>query len=78
LRLFLAGNLRQLENAIEAAVALNGDRERLVESDFRLPAGEFPVFQPAGLASFSLPESGIDCQTTFARIERAILQRALQ
>lgn len=72
------GNVRQLENAIEAAVALSGDREGLVESDFPLPAGKCAAFQPAGLASISLPESGIDYETTLAHIERTILQHALQ
>lgn len=37
------GNVRQLENAIEAAVALSGDRETLLVHDFPLPG-------PAALA----------------------------
>ncbi len=37
------GNVRQLENAIEMAVALCGEREQLYPSDFPLPVNRMPV-----------------------------------
>lgn len=73
------GNVRQLENAIEAAVALSGERERLVPSDFPLSAGKrAPAASTDNVAAISLPEHGIDYGRTLAFIERTILQQALQ
>ena len=49
LRLFLAGNVRQLENVVEMAIALSEDRRTLTPHDFTLPpvhAGAFPARRP--------------------------------
>lgn len=71
------GNVRQLENAIEAAIALSGERETLVASDFPLPAdaGAPRAFKPPAI---SLPEDGMDYESTLAHIERSILKQALE
>jgi DNA-binding NtrC family response regulator len=72
------GNVRQLENSVEAAVALSGNRELLDTRDFRLPT---PVAaQPiAGIGPVvSVPDHGMDYEQTLARIERSILEQALQ
>jgi len=74
------GNVRQLENSIEMAVALSGDRDLLVPSDFPLPAGEreaMPI--PDGDSPLvPVPDGGLDYERTVALIERSILEQALR
>ena len=73
------GNVRQLENAIEAAIALSGDRETLRASDFPLPASRPTPSGPAeALPAISVPDQGLDYDETLALIERSILQQALK
>ncbi len=73
------GNVRQLENAVEMAVAMSGERLVLSPSDFVLPespstrAEAFP-----GLPAISVPETGLDYEQTLAVIERSILEQALR
>jgi transcriptional regulator with GAF, ATPase, and Fis domain len=72
------GNVRQLENAVEMAVALSGDREILGSGDFPLPAP--PRSRPARseTLSISVPDDGLDYARTLAGIERSILEQALR
>jgi DNA-binding NtrC family response regulator len=73
------GNVRQLENAIEAAVALSGDREILHAADFPLPASRPNPTGPAeAIPAISVPDQGLDYDETLALIERSILQQALK
>jgi len=65
------GNVRQLENAVERAIALSGEREMLFPSDFALPV------ETGAASEFSLPERGFDFERTVGRIEREILRQAL-
>src|SRR5262245_49961858 len=69
------GNVRQLENAMERAVALSGGRVQIEMSD--LP----PEMQEASESSLSvelhLPEEGIDFEAYVARIDRELIRRAL-
>ncbi len=72
------GNVRQLENMVEMAVALSGDRRALAPSDFPLPepSGERP---PAwGPPVVAVPDGGLDYERTLAVIERSILEQALR
>ena len=72
------GNVRQLENAVEMAVALSGMRELLETRDFPLPA---PVAgKPVAIAGpiVSVPDHGMDFEQTLALIERSILEQALR
>jgi DNA-binding NtrC family response regulator len=73
------GNVRQLENAVEMAVVLSGDRERLEPQDFLLPT---PISQATPLSGagliVSVPDQGIDYEQTLAVIERSIIEQALQ
>lgn len=62
------GNVRQLENVVEMAVALSGTREVLYPSDFPLP--EQPVQRPVIQTN--------DFEQTVGRIERQILEEALK
>ncbi len=72
------GNVRQLENAVEMAAALSGDRLLLLPSDFPLhdplPG---PADWPASPPVVSVPDDGLDFERTLAVIERSILQQAL-
>jgi DNA-binding NtrC family response regulator len=70
------GNVRQLENAIEMAVALSADRRELTPDDFPLPA-EAPPKTISDPPVVSVPDSGLDYERTLAWIERSILQQAL-
>jgi transcriptional regulator with GAF, ATPase, and Fis domain len=70
------GNVRQLENALEMAIALSGDRLELTESDF-------PPLENARSPEISsrlprLPEAGLNYEETLVRIERSILEQALR
>lgn len=72
------GNVRQLENAVEMAVALSGERCSLVPADFPLPS---PLrMEAAGSDSplVSVPDCGLDYERTVAEIERSILEQALR
>jgi DNA-binding NtrC family response regulator len=77
------GNVRQLENLVEMAVAVSGDRELLDARDFPLPAASAP--QAAAISGpvicvpdISVPDQGMDYEQTLARIERSILEQALE
>ena len=73
------GNVRQLENAVEMAVALSGTRNLLDAGDFPLPAaapGPVPVLGAGPIVS--VPDHGMDYEQTLALIERSILEQALQ
>ncbi|MBE3071447.1 MAG: sigma-54-dependent Fis family transcriptional regulator [Acidobacteria bacterium] len=69
------GNVRQLENALERAVALSGGRTQIEVID--LP----PEIREAGQAplpaAFVLPADGIDFEAYIRRIEHELLSRAL-
>ena len=64
------GNVRQLENVVEMAVALSGTREILYPSDFPLSAA------PRAMATASIATT--DFEQTVGRIERQILEEALR
>ena len=70
------GNVRQLENAIERAVALSGGRMQIETSDLT------PEIQQASHAAaapdVNLPEGGIDFERYINRIEHDLIRRALE
>src|SRR5687767_13074151 len=70
------GNVRQLENAIERAVALSGGRPQIETSDLT------PDIQQASAAAatpdVNLPEGGIDFDRYINRIEHDLIRRALE
>ncbi len=70
------GNVRQLENAIERAVAFSAGRPQIDAGD--LP-GEIQQAQEAALAAaVTLPEGGLDLGEFIGGIERDLVQRALE
>jgi DNA-binding NtrC family response regulator len=66
------GNVRQLENVVEMAVALSGAREVLYPSDFPLSAASAPRSAPGSTIQTN------DFEQTVGRIERQILEDALK
>jgi DNA-binding NtrC family response regulator len=71
------GNVRQLENAVEMALALSGERTILYPSDFPLPARARFVTADAGHHHVALPDHGLDFERTMGGIELNILEQAL-
>jgi DNA-binding NtrC family response regulator len=70
------GNIRQLEHALESAVALSGARMLLEPGDFDLHAETLPA-DLARMISLDLPESGVNFDQLIMGIERCLLERAL-
>jgi DNA-binding NtrC family response regulator len=70
------GNVRQLENAIERAVALSGGRSQIEMADLT------PEIQQASETSATpdviLPEEGIDFEGYVNKIEHELIRRALE
>ena len=71
------GNVRQLENAIERAVAFSGgrDADRRRRSAAGDPAGAGAA---AAVVASTLPEDGVDLDAFIADIERELIQRSLE
>jgi DNA-binding NtrC family response regulator len=69
------GNVRQLENAVEMAIAFSGERELLVPSDFTLTGG--PLLSST-LQSIAVSDAGLNFEQTVGRIERQIIEEALR
>jgi DNA-binding NtrC family response regulator len=68
------GNVRQIENAIERALALLGGRSTIEVGD--LPP-EVEAAQVTALPSVDFPDSGVDLPTLVDQIERDLIDRAL-
>jgi DNA-binding NtrC family response regulator len=70
------GNVRQLENAIERAIAFSAGRTQIDVAD--LPP-ELGASEPVPLSSaVALPEAGMDLDDFIANIERELIQRSLE
>jgi DNA-binding NtrC family response regulator len=74
------GNVRQLENAVEMAVALSGERDLLIPNDFPATLESRPEFAAAsaGAPLVEVPEEGLDYERTVALIGRSIIEQALR
>ena len=70
------GNVRQLENAIERAVAFTVGRSQIDVGD--LPTEIQQAQEPALTSSVTLPEDGVDLDAFMANIERELIQRSLE
>jgi two-component system response regulator AtoC len=71
------GNVRQLENAMERAVALSGGRSQVELSD--LPS-DIQRASSAGelIPGLALPDEGLDFDAFISRIEHEVIRRALE
>jgi DNA-binding NtrC family response regulator len=72
------GNVRQLENSVENAIALSGEREILYPSDFPLQANALSKAVRTSHPAIAVPDTGMDFEQTVGTIEREILAQALQ
>ncbi len=70
------GNVRQLENAIERAIAFGAPRGQIDVAD--LPADLVVEDGSAFSAAVSLPDEGLDLESFVGGIERDLIQRALE
>ena len=72
------GNVRQLENMVEMAVALSGERRTLAPADFPLPTSMAERTRTGRAPVVAVPDGGLDYEQTLAVIERSILEQALR
>ncbi len=71
--------MRELENAVEKAIVLSGDRPDLFPGDFPLPRRKFAAVAPEGeQPMIAVPDQGLDFESTVGCIERNILEQALR
>lgn len=73
------GNVRQLENAVEMALALSGERPVLTINDFPLTPEDGACSVPARNTPYiAIPDDGLDFERTVSGIERSLLEQALR
>jgi DNA-binding NtrC family response regulator len=70
------GNVRQLENSIERAVAFSGGRAQIDEGD--LPTEIQQAQEVAIPSAVTLPEDGLDLDSLIGSIERELIERSLE
>jgi DNA-binding NtrC family response regulator len=70
------GNVRQLENAVERAVAFTAGRSQIDVGD--LPTEVQLAHETAITSEVTLPEDGLDLDAFIANIERGLIQRSLE
>jgi two-component system response regulator AtoC len=70
------GNVRQLENAIERAVALSGGRSQIEMSDLTPEIQQ--ASQTSAVPDLNMPDEGIDFERYVDGIERELIRRALE
>jgi transcriptional regulator with PAS, ATPase and Fis domain len=70
------GNVRQLENAIERAVAFGAGRSQIDVAD--LPPEIQQAEEVSMWTAMSLPDDGLDLEQYIANIERDLIQRSLE
>ncbi len=70
------GNVRQLENAVERAVAFTAGRSQIDVDD--LPTEVQQAQDPTTASSVTLPEDGLDLDAFVGNIERELIQRSLE
>jgi DNA-binding NtrC family response regulator len=70
------GNVRQLENAVERAVAFSAARTQIDLDD--LPADIQQAQEIAVSPAVALPEEGLDLDEYIANVERELIQRSLE
>ena len=78
------GNVRQLENAVEMAIAFSGERSLLMPADFPLPLParlrptEVPGQGPIRMQVPAIPREGIDFERLVGSFELGLLEQALR
>ena len=73
------GNVRQLENVVERAIILSGERSMLYPADFPLERDRpRPLAEPASRHLVEVPDGGLDFEQTVGKIARSIIDQALR
>ncbi len=70
------GNVRQLENSVEMAVALSGDRTILDVEDF--PVVSRPLAQNVPFHAIDIPDDGVHFNTMISELEKRLILQSLQ
>ena len=70
------GNVRQLENAIERAVAIGAGQPQIDVDD--LPIEIQQAQEPAPPSAIDLPDEGLDLDAFVLQIERSLIERSLE
>ncbi len=70
------GNVRQLSNSVEMAVALSGNRDILDMEDF--PVVSKPADMKSSLQSIDIPDDGINFNTMISDLEKQLILQSLQ
>jgi DNA-binding NtrC family response regulator len=70
------GNIRQLENSLERALALGPGRSQIEVGD--LPPEVQNAAEPTVAADVTVPDEGIDFEAYVTAIERALIRRSLE
>jgi DNA-binding NtrC family response regulator len=70
------GNIRQLENAVEMAVALSGDHELLDKTDF--PTVATALDEDMIFSSIDIPNDGVDFNTLVSELEKRLILKSLR
>jgi DNA-binding NtrC family response regulator len=71
------GNVRQLENAVEMAVALSGDRDLLDLEDFPVVSKPSPADNPS-FHGIDIPDDGVHFNTMISDLEKRLILQSLQ
>ena len=73
------GNVRQLENTVERAVTMSGERQMLHYGDFSLPVKTTPAGVALPVAEpLEVTPAEIDFAATVERLERTLIEQALR
>jgi transcriptional regulator with GAF, ATPase, and Fis domain len=73
------GNVRQLENYVERAVVMSGERTILYPADFPLEGrARRTAAESSGPHFVQVPDGGLDFEQTVGQIARGILEQALR
>jgi two-component system, NtrC family, response regulator PilR len=72
------GNVRQLENTIERAVAMETGNELRIDLDADRPRARAAAASSNGHSSPDVPSDGIDFEKYVAGVERSLIESALQ
>ncbi len=70
------GNVRQLENAVEMAVTLSGNRDLLDLNDF--PSLSVSSSGSALFQDIDIPDDGINFNTMISELEKRLILQSLQ
>ncbi|MBN2338362.1 MAG: sigma-54-dependent Fis family transcriptional regulator [Acidobacteria bacterium] len=70
------GNVRQLENAVETAVALSAGRPQLDPGDFPLLSG--PTEPDPGRGEIEIPQDGVHFNAVISDLEKRLILRSLE